>query len=438
MKKLLLCLFFLTGWDAFSQQAPIIEAWMLNTNGSLNEYWENTSGNTTNPTYVHYNSSDSANILSICYTNDSVWIRTNGLPDSSGQHKNPGAPTAQNWTFRFPKNPQIATTNISCPNTSVIGVLINGVAIYGKGDASSWSGNTQTNETMGQGLWNVDAWYGEGFTLDNAYGAHPAQAGDYHTHATPKLLYEFPSSAHSPIVGFAMDGYPIYGPYAYTNPMDVNSGVSRMESSYALRNITQRHVLPNGTMLAPPDWGPDVSTTHPLSEYGEDYEYVSGSGDLDEFNGRFGITPEYPNGTYAYFVTTDSIGDPAYPYFIGTEYYGTPDTANFYGGAYDIKIPPTGTSCVGTTAIFEFKEANTFSISPNPATNTFFVQTYSTSNADYTLIISDKLGRIIQTSIVTSNNQEISLTNNIKSGLYFISLINDNNQTEEVQKLIIE
>ena len=45
---------------------------------------------------------------------------------------------------------------------------------------------------------------------------------------------------------------------------------------------------------------------------------------LDEFNGKFAVTPEYPNGTYAYFMTENGSGDPVYPYVIGPKYYGAP------------------------------------------------------------------------------------------------------------------
>jgi hypothetical protein len=54
----------------------------------------------------------------------------------------------------------------------------------------------------------------------------------------------------------------------------------------------------------------------------EDYEYVEGLGDLDRYNGRWCVTPEYPYGIYAYFVTTDSNGDLVYPYTIARFYYG--------------------------------------------------------------------------------------------------------------------
>ena len=40
----------------------------------------------------------------------------------------------------------------------------------------------------------------------------------------------------------------------------------------------------------------------PQGFFVEDYVFDD-SGDLDIHNGRFCVTPDYPNGTYAYFTT---------------------------------------------------------------------------------------------------------------------------------------
>src|SRR5204863_5201489 len=120
---------------------------------------------------------------------------------------------------------------------------------------------------------------------------------------------------------------PLYGAYGYANA-DGTAGIARMRSSYRLRSITQRHTLPDGTVLAPALYGPDVSATYPLSYYIEDFEYVAGLGDLDACNGRVAVTPEYPLGTYAYYATIDGDGASAYPYAIGPTYYGLVATDN--------------------------------------------------------------------------------------------------------------
>ena len=145
---------------------------------------------------------------------------------------------------------------------------------------------------------------------------------------------EVTSVYHSPIIGWAYDGNPIYGPYGFDNPSG-SSFVKEMTSSYELKtNLTNR---------------PPVSL-YPLGFFIEDYVYT-GAGDLDEHNGRFCVTPDYPNGVYAYFATINTINDsvgpfqgyrrPQFPYLIGDSYNSVPHPINFKSitrqGEYDIE-----------------------------------------------------------------------------------------------------
>ena len=132
-------------------------------------------------------------------------------------------------------------------------------------------------------------------------------------------LQELPPTLHSPIIGWAYDGHPIYGPYGYVDPENSApfNEYKRIRSSYRVK--TSRDALLSGL-------------SDPLGTYIEDYEYVEGLGDLDRYNGRFCVTPEYPNGTYCYFTTiTGTTGNPAYPYFVGSEFYGEADAVNWNG-----------------------------------------------------------------------------------------------------------
>lgn len=204
----------------------------------------------------------------------------------------------------------------------------------------------------GDGIWRRNAYYGELLTFDSCVGHQPGN-GMYHYHANPLCLraqlndnletvrtsrngatYRELSSGwhHSPILGWALDGYPIYGPYGYSNPTDPASPIKRMKSGFTLRNITRRTSLPAWSMPNHPNisqtltanqYGPDVSPTYSLGRYVEDFDWVSGAGDLDQYNGRFTITPEYPAGTYAYFITIDDAGTPAFPYIVAGQYYGS-------------------------------------------------------------------------------------------------------------------
>ena len=126
---------------------------------------------------------------------------------------------------------------------------------------------------------------GYGVTLRNAFGDNGA--------------------FHSPIIGWAYDGNPIYGSYGYNDPENIQSGTKRVGTGYTA-NINFISNRPN-------------STTFPLGFFVEDYRFTD-VGDLDEFNGRFTITNEFPEGIYAYYATIDSNNDPQFPFFIGNFY----------------------------------------------------------------------------------------------------------------------
>jgi hypothetical protein len=128
---------------------------------------------------------------------------------------------------------------------------------------------------------------------------------------------------HSPIVGWAYDGNPIYGPYGYSN--GVSGTVRAMRSNYVLKTGIERS---NGPSF----------TKYQNGFFVEDYEYNStNGGDLDESNGRFCRTPEYPNGVYAYFCTVDTNiplidgkgFEPQFPYVIGNVFKSKPIEFNF-------------------------------------------------------------------------------------------------------------
>jgi hypothetical protein len=121
---------------------------------------------------------------------------------------------------------------------------------------------------------------------------------------------EIINGIHSPIIGWAYDGNPIYGPYG-----KVGSDVRRIRSSYTKDVESNPQLRPN----------------FPEGFFVQDYSFNRSSGDLDEYNGRFCITPEFPNGTYAYFMTIDSnpSSSPIYPYLIADHFKSSPILENF-------------------------------------------------------------------------------------------------------------
>jgi uncharacterized protein (TIGR03437 family) len=247
----------------------------------------------------------------------------------------------------------------------------------------------------GDGIWRRNAYYGEFLTFDSCVG-HQPNTGNYHYHANPLCLraqlndnlvtlrtsrdgasYTELASGwrHSPILGWAMDGYPIYGPYGYSNPSDAASATRRMVSGFQLRNITERTTLPEWSLpnhsgvsqnLTASQYGPPVSTTFPLGRYVEDYEWVSGIGDLDQYNGRFTVTPEFPGGTYAYFVTIDATGTPAFPFVIAGQYYGTVGS---------------GFSTTGASSATNYFNAGTYATGPAAPELTSWTTEHSTQYA---------------------------------------------------------
>lgn len=388
-------------------QSPELDAWDINTTGKTSSYY---MYNSMTMTYTFVNSSELADVQSVCYTNDSMWIKSTGMTNDMGKFSNPGAPSNQNYVFRLPRNPVEATVKSDVPTIFTIGVLINGIPLFGKGDGTSWDAGAGESSGMGDGLWNGEAWYGEGESLDTAFAAHPQADGAYHTHASPFRLYDFPSSTHSPIIGFGIDGVPIYGPYGYSNPTDAGSVIKKLVSGYELRNITQRHSLPDGTVLSPSQYGPDVDATHPLGEFSEDYEYT-GIGDLDEYNGRFCYTPEYPAGTYAYFIAVDDTNGAAYPYFIGNQFYGEPEDDN-NNPMESITQPGTTDGCVGVISALEDFDTYSISVHPNPTRSSINI-----SGEYNNWVISDLLGNIID----RGNSRNITLDHQ-PSGIYIIDV----------------
>lgn len=141
----------------------------------------------------------------------------------------------------------------------------------------------------------------------NNYYSSSNYSNDYFRHA----------DGHSKILGFCFDGYPIYGPYGYTDSEDPTGGISLMSSSYVAKANDDHR--PNNWKYTNGITVNDVNYILISGAFVEDFDYVESQGTLDQYNGRYSITPEYPGGTYAYYLTftNDSLLVPQYPYIIG-------------------------------------------------------------------------------------------------------------------------
>jgi hypothetical protein len=387
----------LSSWSTANsaQYARIRQA----TGGSVATTW---SGQTL-PAY--------SDVQDIMYSANYVYVYASGLAshimgpwylDAAKTVLFPNLPKNQKATMRFPRVPQAATTYTSTPG-GAMGLYVNGVAVFNMLDGYSYTNGADRQGMIGTGIWERDAYFGEIYTFDPA-NAHQPGSGQYHMHINPiGLRFQLGDNAtynsstdtysentnslqHSPIVGWAFDGFPIYGPYGYANPTNPASGVRRLVSGYVHRdgqygttnlNVAGRTSLPlwaqiaqNRTTLSASQYGPsttktaDMTGSFALGRYAEDNDFLgdlptdSTAGaqwDLDRYNGRYCVTPDYPQGMYAYFVTINADGTPAFPYLIGRQFYGVvsggtviggitePVTTNFTGGA-NAKLAATGVS----------------------------------------------------------------------------------------------
>ncbi len=227
-------------------------------------------------------------------------IRSNGLPDhQTGAFPNQGNPNTiseQHYEYRVPKDPKV-TGQTTPLDMSPFGVAINGVP-FDPGAAEWYNGNPRSG-------WQYEAMYlGARLGIDQN-NAHVQPNGAYHYHGIPTGLLQRLAAHGKPVfIGYAADGFPIYGPFDYSDPKNKNSGLKKLKSSYRLKSGTR----PNSP-------GPGGRYD---GAFTEDYEYAKGLGDLDESNGRFGVTPEYPQGIYHYIVSDQ------FP-FIPRSFKGTPD-----------------------------------------------------------------------------------------------------------------
>lgn len=423
---------------------------MAQTNPAITKWLQNTTG-ITGRHYVAGNSTPivdavQANVQSVNYNTTHAYISATGIPayiTGPFQDGNPSIATAQNKIFKVSLSPSQNTGTPTATTGGNIGIFINGVALFDYRDGVAWNNNTNAlcggpgNPPCPGGpqttqAWNRDAVLAEKGGFDCAK-AHPAM-GNYHHHQNPSAfnldlnvisnvcdaypsdgLYVINPNEHSPLLGFAYDGFPIYGAYAYTNT-DGTGTITRMKSSYQLKNQTTRTN------------GPAVNTTYFNGYFREDYEYVAHSGDpsyLDVHNGRFCITPEYPNGIYCYFTTVDANHNSAYPYVVGPTFYGTVTTTT-------VTTIPAGTTTYTALSTSGFDASNVV-VAPNPAQDFVAMQIPMTTR-DLTVDLIDITGKLIETKKLPQGSTLcVFETDTLYNGTYLLRL-NDgkNNQSFKV------
>lgn len=218
----------------------------------------------------------------------------NGIPNHEvGTFPNAGNPnriSEQNVSATLPLTP--TASGKSDGKTIAIAYALNSVKIEPNTDGSC--GDTLSTCTVAQGRdkWRIEALGQSTFDFGtDMNNAHVQPTGEYHYHGMPEKLIEKlgGNKDKMTLVAWALDGYPIYARYGYENANDARSKVVALKGSYQLKNT--------------PDSGRISTTELPMGTFAQDYEYVSGLSDLDDCNGRSGVTPEFPNGTYYYMFT---------------------------------------------------------------------------------------------------------------------------------------
>jgi YHYH protein len=365
------------------QYARIYTNDLSRTNGKALTTWTNGNYVQALPVYC--------GVQEVYSSSNWVYVRSTGLGshvmgawyfDSNHTMLFGSYPTNQKTMFRIPRTNSVPAKKI-LSGGGAVGMFVDGVAMYNNWDANFWNGTADVSEGGTNGFWNRDAYVNEGASFDPA-NAHQPSSGQYHYHANPPALrYELgdhvdinsttkiytestnTATKHSPILGWAADGFPIYGPYGYAISNDASSGIKRMISGFVIRNgqFGTSNLTAHGRTTIPA-WatrlygvasnilaGPTVSTSFPLGRYMEDNDYLGDHGykqgvdfDLDEYNGRYCVTPEFPGGTYAYFVAINSNGVPVYPYNIGFGYFGNP-----VGSAVSVIAETVVTNFLGNT-----------------------------------------------------------------------------------------
>ena len=253
-----------------------------------------------------------ANEFSITTSGDLRKITANNIPQhdvglfgNSPGALNPNSITEQNSRYDIDLAPSMANSKTYLLNNGPaysFGILLNGVEVDPVA-AEPWP-HTKPVTNSHNWDWNLEATMVD-IGLD-CNTAHVQPTGKYHYHGVPKLYLESITSNSNEMlhVGWAADGYPIYYANGYSNANDNSSSVKTLSSSYQLRSGER----PGDGDSAP--CGPHTGV------YSADYEYVEGLGDLDECNGREGVTPEFPEGTYYYVITNEFPGVPRC--FVGT------------------------------------------------------------------------------------------------------------------------
>ncbi len=266
-----------------------------------------TNGIECNYSYSAFNSSESVNTTSTSDWTCSDTTRdlvANGIPDHEvgtfPNDANPNTISEQTVAASITLTPvetEVATT-LGGP-LGPQGYVLNGVKIDAGTGGSCTDYGDSCNGGDNTGAWSLEALGYSNFDFFGAddNNAHVQPDGTYHYHGMPEgfITLQGGNNSKMTLIAWASDGFPIYARYGYSDANDATSALANLTGSYQF--VTEIS-----------DTRPSVDI-YEMGMFKQDWEYVEGSGDLDECNGRFGVTPEFPDGIYHYYATD------SYPYF---------------------------------------------------------------------------------------------------------------------------
>lgn len=424
-----------------AQTNPAIAKWLFNTSGVTGRHY--VTGNSTPITDATL-----ANVQQVKYTATDAYITATGIPSHiTGPYALGAVAVAlsNNYNFKISLNPVANTGQLTSVGMGAIAVMIDGTVAFSNRDAATYNN---------AGQWHQNAVYFENLGFDCAHGHPGPMTADYHVHQNPMAfslslmptstvcdiyvadgLYVPDSSQHGPLIGFAPDGFPIYGAYGYSDPLDANSATKRITPSYQLRNITSRTTLPNGNAATGPAFTEMITSMLPnstplpavLGAYAEDFEFVTSSGDLDVHNGRFCKTPDYPNGIYCYFATIDSLNNPVYPYIIGDTYYGVTNITGGPGGGnafIHATTPSNATTYNPATAIQQINtQTLAVNVYVNPDNDLLFVQSSVGQPFDRTVKLINIAGQVVKTTTLVQGSTMCYFDlQTVYAGIYLVEI----------------
>ena len=265
----------------------------------------NTESVLCNYEYNQYNAADSIEAISTvqwaCQQAQRI-VSANGIPDHEvgafPNANNPNAISAQSVAATMPLQPEASEVSQTLSPGKATGYVLNGVKIDANTAGSCDDSGTQCSLKGNQGNWHIEALGQSSFDFGtDANNAHVQPGGSYHYHGIPEdyIKNQLGQQQRMLLIGWAADGFPIYARYGYQQAMQADSGIKVISGSYQLVTTVSSQ-RPSTAEYA-------------LGTFAQDWQYVAGSGDLDECNGRFGVTPEFTEGIYHYYATD------SYPYF---------------------------------------------------------------------------------------------------------------------------